>query len=747
MAKQTESQRYHEFPRPGKIAVQATKPCVTQRDLSLAYTPGVADVCLEIAKNANDAFRYTARGNLVAVISNGTAVLGLGDIGPLASKPVMEGKGVLFKRFADIDVFDIELDEKDPEKIIAIVKALEPTFGGINLEDIAAPACFEIESRLIEAMDIPVFHDDQHGTAIITTAALINALDIQEKKAKDVRVVVSGAGAAATACAKLFLELGVRRENMLMTDSKGVVRTSRTDLNKYKQEFAVDTDKETLSDAMAGADIFLGVSKAGLVTGEMVKSMADKPIVFALANPDPEISYEDAVAARDDLIMATGRSDYPNQVNNVLGFPFIFRGALDVNARRINTQMKLAAAHALADLAKETVPEQVMKAYGDKPLAYGPDYIIPKPFDSRVLLWVAPAVARGAVETGVARKPIQDFEAYRNQLERILGPTQELVRLQAAKVQGKDRRVVFADGDEEAVLKACEILLAENIARPIVLGRKHHIEKMLDTLGLHLEGLEILDQLSDESFDRYCNEYWLLHQRQGYTRHRAYKRMRQRNHYGAMMVRDGRADVFVGGFSRNYYATLDTAIEVFGTEKSGTLPVGVTLAMLGREIYVLADTGVHYDPTPVQLAHITRHAADTARRLGLTPRVALLSFANFGAVRHSRPQTAAEAVRLLYREGVDFEVDGEMSLDVALQPEYREKHYPFARLCGRANVLVFPDLNSAAIASQMTNQLANGELLGPMVLGLGKPTVILNNRVSASEIVNLTTLTLAHNSS
>jgi len=529
-----------------------------------------------------------------------------------------------------------------------------------------------------------------------------------------------------------------------MVDAKGVVSTRRTDLNKYKLAFAADTDKRTLAEIMEGADVFLGVSKAGLVTPEMIGAMADRPIVFALANPDPEIRYEDAIAVRDDLIMATGRSDYPNQVNNVLGFPFIFRGALDVHARRINTEMKLAAADALARLARETVPEQVIEAYGGIPISFGPEYIIPKPFDSRVLLWVAPAVARAAVETGVARRPIDDFEAYRDRLERILGPTQELVRLQAAKVQGQEKRVVFADGDEEPILKACEILLVENIARPIILGPVDRIREKIRDLGLNLDGLEILDQLEDDRFESYCEQYWLMHQRRGYTRHRAYKRMRQRNHYAAMMVRDGRADLFVGGFSRNYYATLETAIDVLGVEKPGNLPVGVTIALFEREMYVLADTGVHYDPTPVQLAHIARYAAESARKLGLIPRVALLSFANFGAVRHPRPETAAEAVRILHREGADFEIDGEMTLDVALRPEYRNAHYPFARLNGRANVLVFPDLNSAAIATQMANQLANGELLGPMVMGLGKPTVILNNQITASEIVNLTTLTLAH---
>lgn len=744
MATKEDALEYHAGNRPGKIAVVATKPCVTQRDLSLAYTPGVADVCREIEKNPEEAFRYTARGNLVAVISNGTAVLGLGDIGPLAGKPVMEGKGVLFKRFADIDVFDLEINEKDPEKVIATVKALEPTFGGINLEDIKAPECFEIESRLIEEMDIPVFHDDQHGTAIISTAALINALAIQNKNIEDIRVVVSGAGAAAVACINLFMDLGVRRENVLMADSKGLVRSSRTDLNKYKQAFAVDTDLETLSDAMVGADVFLGVSSAGVVSKEMVGSMAQKPIVFALANPDPEITYEDALAVRDDLIMATGRSDYPNQVNNVLGFPFIFRGALDVNARRINTEMKLAAAHALAGLARETVPEQVMHAYGGQPLSFGHEYIIPKPFDHRVLLWVAPAVAKAASETGVARKPITDIDEYRNSLERILGPTQELVRLRAARVQGKGSRVVFADGDEETVLKACEIIFQEDIAQPIVLGSKQRIEKKLELLGLDLPSLVIIDQLQDASFDQYCEKYWRMNQRNGYTKHRAYKAMRQRNHFGAMMTRNGRADLFAGGFSKNYHATLETFLEVNGSERHAQSPVAVTLAMLDRELFVFADTSVHHHPSAEQLAYIAKIGAHTARRLGLEPRVAMLSYASYGSVDSDGPNRVAEATKILHDEEVTFEVDGELTLDVALNPKYRQENYPFSTLKGRANVLVFPDMGSATIASQMASHVAHGELVGPLIMGAAKPVVILNNQMTASDIVTLTTVTLAH---
>lgn len=731
---------YHSEGRKGKIEVVPTKPCRTQRDLSLAYTPGVAEVCRAIEADAAGAFEYTARGNLVGVISNGTAVLGLGDIGPLAAKPVMEGKAVLFKRFADIDVFDIEIAEKDPEKLIEIIAALEPTFGGINLEDIKAPECFTIEQALIERMDIPVFHDDQHGTAIISAAALINALILSNRQIEDVsRIVVAGAGAASIACVKLFEDLGLRHESVWMYDSKGLIHDGRSDLNAWKQEFARSGGDVSLAEAMRGADMFIGVSSGGTMSAEMVKSMAPNPIVFAMANPDPEISYPDAVAVRDDIIMATGRSDYPNQVNNVLGFPFIFRGALDVYARRINTEMKLAAAHSLAELARESVPENVIRAYGGRPITFGPEYIIPKPFDHRVLLWVAPAVARAAMETGVARRPIEDFEAYQARLETMLAPARGLIRtsINRSKDSKARPRVVFAEGDEARILKAIELVMDDDIIEPIVLGPRDRIEQRISELGLSLGGLQILDHFADPALEGYVDRFMDTHHRRGFTRQRAWREVRRRTTYASMMVADGRADIFVGGMHRTLETNLRNAVDLIGLRPDVPLPVGVSALVLKGRLLMFADTAVTSKPTPEQLVSIARRAVEGARMFSTEPRVAFIGASNFGARDDADSLRLRRAVEILDASGVDFAYEGEMTVDIALNAELRSELYPHGRLDKDANVLIFPNLAAAHAAMRLLAVVGGAEVLGPVYRGFRQPVVILGPTQSASEICNL----------
>ncbi|RMF12919.1 MAG: NADP-dependent malic enzyme [Candidatus Dadabacteria bacterium] len=735
--------QYHADGRPGKIEVTPTKPCTTQRDLSLAYTPGVADVCRAIEADVNRAFDYTARGNLVAVISNGTAVLGLGDIGPLAGKPVMEGKAVLFKRFADVDVFDIEINEKDPDKFIEIVAALEPTFGGINLEDIRAPECFAIEQALIERLDIPVFHDDQHGTAIISAAALINAVELSGKTISSLRkVVVSGAGAASIACVKLFIELGLDPGTIWMYDSRGLIHSGRDDLNAHKAEFARDSDPVPFEDVFTDADLFLGVSVGGTVTQEMLQKMAANPIVFAMANPDPEISYPDAVAARSDVIMATGRSDYPNQVNNVLGFPFIFRGALDVRAREINNEMKLAAARALAELARAHVPENVVRAYGGEPIQFGRNYIIPKPFDHRVLLWVAPAVARAAMETGVARQPIDDFDQYRARLESMLGPARELIRTSIDHTRQSEQpaRVAFADGAEDAVLLAIEQATEEGFIQPILIGNPSRIEARIRALGLQLDNAEIVHPDEHPEFERFVDEYWRSHQRQGVTRNRAEKLLSRRSHFAAAMVSNGLADIYVAGHTDRYMDTLEVAEDLIGLRDGVLRPVGVTAVVYKTRLFLFADTAVAVDPDVDELVNIARFAVEPAPLFDMTPRVAFLSFANYGAYRHPQVDRVRQAVERLKATGADFVFDGEMTVDVALNQELRDGVFPFSELDQDANVLIFPNLAAAQIATQLLGNVGGAETLGPVHRGFRRTVVILSAGMGPGEIHNLVAL-------
>ncbi|XP_060085537.1 NADP-dependent malic enzyme-like [Ylistrum balloti] len=734
------AQSYHAEGRPGKIEVVATKPCTTQRDLSLAYTPGVADVCLDIEKEVDKAFDYTARGNLVAVISNGTAVLGLGDIGPLASKPVMEGKAVLFKRFADVDVFDIEVKEKDPQRLIEIIAALEPTFGGINLEDIKAPECFDIEDALIERLDIPVFHDDQHGTAIISAAALINALEIAGKDITAInKMVVSGAGAASVACVKLFMELGLPKEAVWMYDSRGLIHTDRSDLNRHKQEFARSGDNMKFVDAFQDADIFVGVSIGGTVTKDMIQAMASNPIVFAMANPDPEIPYPDAKAVRDDIIMATGRSDFPNQVNNVLGFPFIFRGALDVRARRINTEMKLAAAHALANLAKQTVPENVVRAYGGKSISFGRDYIIPKPFDHRVLLWVAPAVAKAAIDSGVARQTITDFDQYRTRLEGMLGPARELIRTSINRSRRRETmpRVVFADGGETNVLIAVEQAVQEGFIRPILLGNKARIEQNIKKLDLKIKGLEIIHPDEDGRFQTFIDHYWQRKQRQGITKDRATKQLSRRSHFGAMLVSQGEADIYVAGYTDRYSESLRIAEDIIGLRAGVQRPAAVTAVVYKSRLFLFADTAVSVDPTAEELVNIAKFAVEPAPLFDMTPRVAFLSFANFGAYDHPQVDKVRRAVEQLEAEGVDFIFDGEMTVDVALDQTLRESVFPFSKLETNANVLIFPNLAAAQMATQLLTKIGGAEMLGPVHRGFNRTVVMLSAGMGPTDIHNL----------
>jgi len=731
---------YHFGERPGKIEVTSSKPCRTQRDLSLAYTPGVAIPCLEIEKNPHDAFKYTARGNLVAVISNGTAVLGLGDIGALAGKPVMEGKGVLFKRFADVDVFDLEVNSHDPDEIIKLCQLLEPTFGGINLEDIKAPECFYIEETLKKTMKIPVFHDDQHGTAIISGAALLNALEVAGKPIDKVKVVFNGAGASGIACAEHYVRLGVKRENITLCDTKGVVYKGRTaGMNPYKERFAKETNLRTLSEAIRGADVFVGCSVKGAVDAEMIRTMAARPIVFAMANPDPEITYEEAKASRDDVILATGRSDYPNQVNNVLGFPFIFRGALDVRATAINEEMKLAATKALAALAKEDVPDSVCRAYGVERLKFGAEYLIPKPFDPRVLLWEAVAVARAAIESGVAQEPI-DLDVYREQLERRLGKAHEVARMMVHKAKAQPKTVVFPEGDNEKILRACHTLIEEHIALPILLGDPSTIRRNVAELGLNLNGVRIADPLSSPLRERYIEELFRLRQRRGMTLSEARLQISRRNIFASMMLHMGDADALVSGVTQHFPDTIRPALQIVRV-REGLHKVSGCYAMITRkgDIYFLADTSVNIEPTAEDLVEIALCTAQTARRFDIQPKVALLSFSSFGSTPHPQCEKVRRAVELLHRADPTLMVEGELMADDAVSTEL-ELQYPFSQLKGGANVLIFPDLNSANIAYKLLSKIGGGETLGPILMGMSKPVHLLSRGAEVEEIVNVTAI-------
>lgn len=746
MAKITreEALNYHSEGRPGKIEVIPTKPHSTQWDLSVAYSPGVAEPCLEIEKNPEDAFKYTTKGNLVAVISNGTAVLGLGNIGALAGKPVMEGKGLLFKIFADVDVFDIEIDEEDVENFITHVKAISPTFGGINLEDIKAPECFEIEQRLIQELDIPVFHDDQHGTAIISGAGLLNALEINGKKIEDLKIVVNGAGASAISCTKLYLAMGVKKENVIMLDSKGVLSTRRTDLNKYKQEFAIETDRETLSDAIKGADVFLGLSTADVLSPEMLKSMAPDPIVFAMANPNPEISYEKAMSARDDLIFATGRSDYPNQVNNVLGFPFIFRGALDVRATVINEEMKLAAVKALAALAKEDVPETVSMAYKEKNIVFGRDYIIPKPLDPRLISVVAPAVAKAAMDSGVARKKITDWDAYRQYLNQRLGLDSKLINLIRSKAQRDPKRVVYAEAEDYKILKSAVTVIQLGMAEPILLGNKQKIKKLIQENNLDLDNVTIIDPVSEEEADARTEFAKILtekRQRKGLTRDEALELMFQRNYFGNMMVETGQADAFLSGMTSKYSDTIRPALQVIGASSPQEHIAGMYILITKKGPIFFADTTVNIEPNATTLVETTVLVARQVRKFNIEPRIAMLSYSNFGSIRKGSPSRVHEAVEILHKNYPELIVDGEIQANFAVNKELRMKKFPFSKLHDKdVNTYIFPNLSSGNISYKLLQELAGMEVIGPILVGVGKPIHVLHLESSVREIVNMTAI-------
>lgn len=732
---------YHSRGRKGKLQVVPTKPTATQQDLSLAYSPGVAKPCLEIERDPLTVFEYTARGNLVGVVSNGTAVLGLGDIGPLASKPVMEGKAVLFKRFADIDVFDLEVDTKDVDEFVRTVQVLEPTFGGINLEDIGAPECFEIEQRLRKTMKIPVFHDDQHGTAIISAAALLNALELNGKKIEEIKMVISGAGAAAISCFELYKQVGVRPENVVFCDSLGVIYQGRTErMDALKERYAAATEARTLAEAMQGADVFIGLSVGGVVKPDMLAGMAPDPIVFAMANPDPEIGYEDAKTARPDAIMATGRSDFPNQVNNVLGFPFIFRGALDVRATDINEAMKLAAVHALADLAKEDVPDSVLKAYGVETLRFGVDYLIPKPFDRRVLLRVAPAVAKAAMESGVAQVAIDNFEAYRRRLETLISRRRELMHSIIDQAISTPKRVVFPEGEHDKILRAAKILVDRGIAHPVLLARREVIADKLKELDLPEDSLTIIHNETSEDFERYALELHQRRKRDGVTLEDAEKLMRLRNYFGAMMVELGDADGLISGLTQDYPETIRPALQTVGLREGVNRVSGAYILIFEERIFFLSDTTVNIDPDARQLADIALLTADFARRFDIEPRVAMLSFSNFGSNQHPAALKVRRATELVMEADPDLVVDGEMQADTAVLQSVLDETYPWSRLKEPANVLIFPELQSANIAYKLLWRLADVEAIGPVLLGMGKPVHVLQRGVEVTDIVNMTAI-------
>ncbi|WP_313691051.1 NADP-dependent malic enzyme [Halorarum halobium] len=734
-----DAREYHREDPPGKIEISTTKPTNTQRDLSLAYSPGVAAPCLDIAEDPEAAYEYTAKGNLVGVVSNGSAVLGLGDIGAQASKPVMEGKGVLFKRFADIDVFDIELDQQDPEDIITSVAAMEPTFGGINLEDITAPECFEIESRLREEMDVPVFHDDQHGTAIISGAALINAADIADKALSELKIVFSGAGASAIATARFYVSLGADPDNVLMCDSSGIITESRADeVNEFKREFARDVPEGDLATAMEGADVFVGLSVGGIVDGEMVRSMAADPIIFAMANPDPEIAYEDAKDAREDtVIMATGRSDYPNQVNNVLGFPFIFRGALDARATDINEEMKRAAAEALADLARQDVPDAVVKAYGDQPLQFGADYVIPKPLDPRVLFQVAPAVAEAAMDSGVARSEL-DADEYAERLEARLGKSREMMRVVLNKARSEPKRVALAEGTDEKMIRAAYQLREQGIAEPVLLGDQDSIEATTEELGLGFDP-EVVDPDADGMADRYADRLHELRKRKGITRTEAGELVRRdTNYFGSVMVEEGDADALLTGLTHHYPSALRPPLQVIGTAEDADYAAGVYMLTFKNRVVFCADATVNQEPDEEVLAEVTKHTAELARSFNVEPRAAMLSYSNFGSVENEGTAKPRRAVDLLHGDAaVDFPVDGEMQADTAVVEDILEETYDFSELDGPANVLVFPNLEAGNIGYKLLQRLGGAEAIGPMLVGMDKPVHVLQRGDEVKDIVNL----------
>ncbi len=732
---------YHEEGRPGKTEVVPTKPCLTAHDLSLAYSPGVAIPCTAIEKNPNEVYRYTNRGNLVAVVSNGSAVLGLGNIGALAGKPVMEGKGVLFKRFGHVDVFDLEIDTEDPEEIIRFCQLLEPTVGGINLEDIKAPECFVVEKKLRETMNIPVFHDDQHGTAIISAAALINAARLQNKKIEDLKIVVSGAGAAAIACAKLMETLGVPRENFMLADSKGVCFKGRTEgMNEYKEYFAVETDRRTLAEAMVGSDVFLGCSVAGLVSKDMVKSMADKPIVFAMANPDPEITYEDAVDARSDVIMATGRSDYPNQVNNVLGFPFIFRGALDIRASAINEEMKLAAAGALAELAREPMPAEVAAAYGGRHFEFGAEYIIPKPFDSRVLPIVAMAVAKAGVETGVAQEPISDWEAYEERLAGMHNKSLMVMHTIRSQAQANPRRIIFAEGEQQRVIEACRDAVDLGFCHPILLGNPEKIGTLAEKFGVDLKGMTVKDPAACPTIDEMARQLFKERARKGYNLDKARRLVQRPMHHGVMMLRLGEADGMVCGADRSYVDTLRVVLPLAELREGVTRVVGMHVLLVEGKVYIFADTTVNFSNDARQLAEIALMASSVARHFNLEPVVAMLSFSNFGDNDRPESRKVREAVQILNREHPELRVDGEMQGDMAVIESMCGRSVPDCQVLGQANVLVFPDLQSGNIAYKLVGHLGQREVIGPLLYGLKQPINMVSTSSSVAKITNMAAL-------
>ncbi len=724
---------YHRKGRPGKLEVVPTKPMITQRDLSLAYSPGVAYPVLEIEKDPDLAYEYTTKGNLVAVISNGTAILGLGDRGALASKPVMEGKAVLFKKFADVDAIDIEVNTHDPDELIRVVQAIASTFGGINLEDIKAPECFYIEETLRATLDIPVFHDDQHGTAVISAAALLNALELVGKRIDEIKVVINGAGASGIACASLWVKLGVRKENLIMLDTKGVIYKGRKEgMNPYKERFAVETDARTLAEAVRGADVFLGLSVADVLTPEMVKTMAERPIIFALANPDPEIRYELAKETRPDAIVATGRSDYPNQVNNVLGFPFIFRGALDVRARAINDEMKLAAARALAALTREDVPDSVLKAYGLESLRFGPDYIIPKPLDPRVMLWEAPAVAQAAMETGVARIHI-DIEEYRERLAARLGKGTQVMRFIINKAKAAPKRIAFGEGEEPKILRAAALVQEEGIGRPILIGRPEVIRRRIEELGLRCSP-EIVYPPEFPRLEEYARRLFEKRQRKGVTLSLARTLLLEPNYFGPMMVEMGDADAFISGLTYDYPAVIRPALQVVGVREGVRKVAGLYIMIVKEKVYFFTDATVNIEPTAEDLAEIAIMAADFARRFDIEPRVAMLSFSNFGSTRHPLSEKVRQAVEIVRQRRPDILIDGEMQADTAVVPEIIEERYPFSRVKD-ANVLVFPDLEAANVSYKLLQRLGNAQAIGPILLGMGKPVHVLQTGDEVQDIV------------
>ncbi len=732
---------YHSEGRPGKIEVIPSKPSNSQRDLSIAYSPGVAEPCMAIKDQPEKVYSYTAKGNLVGVISNGTAVLGLGNIGPEASKPVMEGKGVLFKIFADIDVFDLELDAADPEKFINAVKALEPTFGGINLEDIKAPDCFYIEQRLKDEMGIPVMHDDQHGTAIITGAALLNALDIVKKDIKKIKVVFNGAGASAISCARIFISCGVTPENLVMLDSKGVINHKRKDLSEEKKDFIRETELEQLEEVIKEADVFVGLSKGGILNQAMVRSMAQDPIVFALANPEPEISYKEAIAARDDIIMATGRSDNPNQVNNVLGFPFIFRGALDVRARKINENMKLAAVKAIASLAKEPVPEIVNLAYNKTNLSFGKDYIIPKPFDPRLIYTVAPAVAKAAMESGIARKPIESWDKYKDELIKRLGRDDKFIRLAQEKARLNPQRIILAEGDNYKVLKAAQIIVEDGLAQPILLGNKEKIQQLIEENNLGIENLPIIDPYTDKRLQRYAGILYEKRKRKGITYYDAIKKMKDRNYFGTAMVEAGDADGFVSGSTRKYTEVIKPVFEMTGTQAGTKKIAGMYILLTKRGPMFFTDTTINENPTVEEIVEITVQTATTIRRINMKPKIAMLSYSNFGSNTNADSKKMQEAVAILRRDYPDLIVDGEMQANFALNNDLLKENFPFSELVtNQPNTFIFPNLAAGNIVYKMLQSFGSAEALGPLLVGVNRPAHVLQMGSSVREIVNMVTL-------